>query len=333
MRSPEAEVATPIGTEPLVSILLLTWNHERYIRAAIESMLAESYRNVEIICCENGSSDGTWRELQSVVAQHPDRRFVTYQNPPGTPVNVGFNGMLRQASGDLVCFFSGDDLFCGDRLARQVAAFQADPDLKLVYGNGAFLGGRNDGTSVHDDREFADVFTRSGEDVLRFVFAHRSMMIQALLARRSLIEAIGGFDEQEIADDWILNIRMFEYLRDPREYAYQPLISFLYRQHENNAYKNFPRQSRMMLDVIDRYYRFPDRRKEMADMYYFQVNVGAMYGFRHLGLTLSYLREALKLEVRPKGLIQFLARFVLARPLRLYRRVRDARRSQRQTAM
>ena len=314
------------ATRPLVSVLLLTWNHETFIRACIQSILDESYDRIELICCENGSSDATWRVLMETVAQDPNRQVVTYRNPPGTPVNVGFNGLIERASGDLVCFFSGDDLFCNDRIARQVAAFAADPALEIVYSNGRFLGGHRDGAVVHDDTRCGDVFGKDAETVLRYVFDNRGLMIQTMMARTSLIRAIGGFDERFLADDWILNIRLFRHLQRREQYAYLPFVSFLYRQHGNNSYKNFTRQSKLMIDVIENYYDFPDRRSELARMYYFQATVGANYGFQHLGLTLDYLRTALRLEFQPRNMLMLVPRFVLARPLRLYRALRDRRR-------
>lgn len=314
---------------PLVSVLVLTWNHEAFIRPCLESILGDSFRNVELICCENGSSDGTWAELQRIAADHADRRIVLFRNPPGTPVNAGFNGMIRRATGDLVCFFSGDDLFCGDRIARQVAAFAAAPALRITYSNGLFLGGRQDGQPVHDDARCLEVFAREPDGVLRYIFENRGLMIQTFMARTDLIRAVGGFDEGALADDWILNIRLFSHLERPEQYSYLPFASFLYRQHENNSYKNFPRQSKLMVDVVEKYYHFPDRTDELARMYYFQANVGAAYGFRHLGLTLGYLRRALALRFDPKQLVLFPARFVLARPVRFYRNLRDDRRARR----
>lgn len=315
---------------PLVSVLVLTWNHEAFIRPCLESILdEESYKNIELICCENGSSDGTWAELQRIAAERPDRRIVLFQNPPKTPVNVGFNDMIRRATGELVIFFSGDDLFCGDRIARQVAAFEADRALEITYSNGRFHGGRQDGALVHDDVRCAEVFAKDGPSVLRYVFENRGLMIQTFMARLDLIRAVGSFDEDALADDWILNIRIFSRLERPEQYSYLPFCSFLYRQHEHNSYKNFPRQSQLMLDVIEKYYHLPDRRDELARMYYFQTNVGAAYGFRHLGLTLGYLRKALSLRFDPKQLAMFPARFVLARAVRFYRNLRDERRARR----
>jgi glycosyltransferase involved in cell wall biosynthesis len=314
---------------PRVSVLVLTWNHEAFIRECLESILGESYRDVELICCENGSSDGTWAELQRIASDHPSRRIVLFQNPPGTPVNVGFNALIARATGDLVCFFSGDDLFCGDRIARQVAEFAAHPELEITYSNGRFLGGRQDGELVHDDARCEAVFRGKPKNVLRYVFENRGLMIQTFMAKLDLIRAIGGFDEGSLADDWILNIRVFSRLQRPNQYSYLPFASFLYRQHEHNSYKNFPRQSKLMVDVIEKYYRFPDRTDELARMYYFQANVGAAYGFRHLGLTLGYLRQALALRFSLKQLLMFPARFVLARPVRFYRNLRDERRARR----
>ena len=74
-----------------MSVLVLTWNQSAFIGACVESILAESYRPIEIVVCDNGSPDETWTRLEEIRDKHPGEAISIFRNPPATPVTVGFN--------------------------------------------------------------------------------------------------------------------------------------------------------------------------------------------------------------------------------------------------
>jgi glycosyltransferase involved in cell wall biosynthesis len=114
---------------PLVSVIIPVYNSERYLAEAIESVLAQTYRPLEIIVVNDGSTDGS-----AEVA----KRFgspVRYYLQPNSGAGAARNQGADLARGSFLAFLDADDIWLADKLARQMAAFDADPKLDMVLGH------------------------------------------------------------------------------------------------------------------------------------------------------------------------------------------------------
>jgi len=114
---------------PLVSVIIPVYNGERYLAEAIESVLAQTYRPIEIIVVDDGSTDGS-----ADVA----KRFgspVRYDFQPNSGAGAARNRGAELARGSVLAFLDADDIWLADKLARQMAAFDADPELDMVFGH------------------------------------------------------------------------------------------------------------------------------------------------------------------------------------------------------
>ncbi|HEX6980383.1 MAG TPA: glycosyltransferase family A protein [Alphaproteobacteria bacterium] len=112
---------------PLVTVLVCNHNYERYVAAAIDSVLAQTYRPVEVLVIDDGSTDGSRRLL----AGYRDRVRIILKANGGqaSAVNLGF----RESRGEYICFLDADDLFRPDKVARVVEVFERNPDVGWVY--------------------------------------------------------------------------------------------------------------------------------------------------------------------------------------------------------
>ena len=110
---------------PLISCIVPVYNGERYLSEAIDSILAQTYRPLEIIVVDDGSTDGT----AEVVACYDERvRYVWQSNAgPWIARNLG----LSATQGEFISFLDADDLWHAEKLARQMARFEARPELDL----------------------------------------------------------------------------------------------------------------------------------------------------------------------------------------------------------
>jgi glycosyltransferase involved in cell wall biosynthesis len=104
---------------PTVSVSLITYNHERYVGAAIRSVLGQTLGDLEVIVVDDGSTDGTPAE----VARFTDPRVVSVRQENQGP-SAATNRAVAAARGRYLAFMSGDDLCHPDRLARQVAEYE-----------------------------------------------------------------------------------------------------------------------------------------------------------------------------------------------------------------
>jgi glycosyltransferase involved in cell wall biosynthesis len=116
-------------TEPLISVMIGVYNAERYLAEAIDSVLAQEYRPLELIVVDDGSDDGS----DEVARSYGDR--LTYARQENAGNGAARNHAVRLAAGDVYAFLDADDRFVPGKLERQFAALAADPSLDMVFGH------------------------------------------------------------------------------------------------------------------------------------------------------------------------------------------------------
>lgn len=109
----------------LISCIVAVFNGERYLKEALDSILAQTYRPLEIIVADDGSTDGT----KAVVASYGEK--VRYLWQPNAGPAAARNFGLSQARGEFMAFLDADDLWNADKLTRQKACFEARPELEM----------------------------------------------------------------------------------------------------------------------------------------------------------------------------------------------------------
>ncbi|WP_386065781.1 glycosyltransferase family 2 protein [Tahibacter sp. UC22_41] len=120
---------------PLVSVIIPSYNHARYIERAIDSVLAQTYAPIELIVVDDGSRDDSAALIGSLARRHGFRAVLN-------PVNRGQGHVVNQAldlcRGEFVCFLPSDDWYLPDKTRLQVARFaECDAQTGVVYGRGA----------------------------------------------------------------------------------------------------------------------------------------------------------------------------------------------------
>lgn len=197
-----------------VSCIVRAFNSERYVRDALESILAQARPPEEIVVVDDGSTDGT----PAILASYGDRLRVLSQ-PNGGAVaarNVG----LRAARGELVAYIDADDLWHPEKLARQVARFQARPELDLCFGH-------TQNFWIPELRHEAERFRdhRRAQPLPAF-------FVGAALVRRRLFEAVGEFDTGygfAYDTEWFLRV-----LDSGAAVEFVPEVLAYRRLHEDN---------------------------------------------------------------------------------------------------
>jgi glycosyltransferase involved in cell wall biosynthesis len=115
-------------TAGLVSVVIGVYNAERYIAEAIDSVLAQDHRPLELIVVDDGSTDGSG----DVVRRYPDVVYIRQENGGnGSARNTG----VAAASGEFLAFLDADDRFTPGKLSLQLRALEEDPGLDLVFGH------------------------------------------------------------------------------------------------------------------------------------------------------------------------------------------------------
>lgn len=173
----------------LISCIVPVFNGERYLREALESIFNQTYRPLEVIVADDGSTDGTARIVASYGKQ------VVYRQQANAGSAAARNLGLSAARGEFVAFLDADDLWHLEKLARQMARFEARPELDLCL------------TLVQNfwTPELQEQAPRFDEHPLAKPFP--GYISQALLARRTLFNTTGWFNtdlRHGDVKDWFL---------------------------------------------------------------------------------------------------------------------------------
>jgi len=168
--------------EPLVTAAIPVRDGEAYLAEAIESVLGQSRSCDQVIVVDNGSTDRS----AAIAAGFGSLVEVVHEPRPG--IGLARNAALRAARGDYLAFLDADDLWEPDKTALQLAAFEAGPELQLVFGHVLqFLS--------------PDLAAEQAVGLQVPTAPQPGHYIGAMLARRAAIEAIGPWPEDVRVSD------------------------------------------------------------------------------------------------------------------------------------
>ena len=118
---------TQFEGNPLVSILVTSYNYEQYLRKCIDSALNQSYSRVEIVVVDDGSTDSS----KEIIASYGKRIIPIHQNNKGTA--AAFNAAFSASHGEVICRLDSDDYFFPEKVARAVDIFQSYPQIAWFF--------------------------------------------------------------------------------------------------------------------------------------------------------------------------------------------------------
>lgn len=174
------------------------YNAAPFIEAAIDSALRQTFRDLEVIVVDDGSTDDTAAIVARIAARDPRVQFL---RQPNGGVAVARNAALRVARGKFFSLLDSDDLYAPEFLAEQLAIFAARPEVDIVTANGWYLGGPNDGQLARrspDPRPVPDLASIIGDETAVFIMS---------VVRRRVYTTIGSFDQafcgNEDYDFWL----------------------------------------------------------------------------------------------------------------------------------
>ncbi|MEW6600576.1 MAG: glycosyltransferase family 2 protein, partial [Nitrospirota bacterium] len=120
--------------DPLVSIAVITYNHEKFIAECLDSVLSQDYGNIEIVVADDGSTDGSHTILREYEKKYPGK-FILRLSAKNQGITRNTNVALYACSGKYIAWLGGDDLMLPGKLKKQVAYMERHPDCRITYHN------------------------------------------------------------------------------------------------------------------------------------------------------------------------------------------------------
>lgn len=161
------EPAQATGSAPLVSVVIPAYRAAQFIAAALDSVLAQTLKNHEIVVVNDGSPDTV--ELENALAPYRDR--IVYLRQANQGAGAARNAGIRAARGKYIAPLDADDIWAPDHLAAQLAVLEADPSIDMVYA---------------DARIFGDV-PEAGKTVMELSPSSGDVTFESLVTRRCTV--------------------------------------------------------------------------------------------------------------------------------------------------
>jgi glycosyltransferase involved in cell wall biosynthesis len=244
---------------PTISVIIPTFNAESTIEATVQSVLNQSFSDLEILVINDGSTDSTVKILETI--QDSRLRILHFDN---AGVAISRNRGIQRAQGKFFAFLDSDDLWQATKLADQFAALTDHPESMVAYSWNDYIDA--EGNFVHHGWH-----AQYQEDVYEAIF-YRCFIENGsnILVRREAVEATGFFEPKTTpAEDWDFYLRLAQHYT----FVCVPKVHVLYRISSESQSAQINRMERAGLLVLKRALeRSPQRlsplkAKALADFY------------------------------------------------------------------
>jgi glycosyltransferase involved in cell wall biosynthesis len=208
--------------EPLVSVIMPAYNTSGYIKEAAYSVLNQSYRNIELIIVDDGSTDHTLKVANHIAVK--DSRVKVFSIPPAGRPSIPRNYGIKQSSGELIAFIDSDDLWLPGKLKSQVKTFLKHKDISFVYSTSFSFGEVNIFSPEYEVLPLPVRAAHKREDLIKI---GNTIPLSSVLASAEKIGQLNGFDEDpELkVEDYDMWLRLSELA----PFYYIPRLHVLYR--------------------------------------------------------------------------------------------------------
>ena len=172
-----------------ISVIMATYNCEKTVEKAIDSILAQTYENWVMIICDDGSTDGTLEILRRYEREYPGK-FIIIRNEKNSKLPYSLNHCLQYVQTDLVARMDGDDWSTPDRFQKQVAFLKAHPEYDLV----------GTGVTVFDgDKKIASIL-KTPEPTRHTMLKDNAFSHATIMTYKRVYDALGGYSLDPTAE-------------------------------------------------------------------------------------------------------------------------------------
>jgi glycosyltransferase involved in cell wall biosynthesis len=208
---------------PKVSVCIPTYNTARYLGAAIDSVLAQSYEDFELVICDNASTDGT----QELCSAYADKRikYLRFETLVGQAAN--WNRCLDHAGCDFIVLLHADDVLLPDYVERATHMMKDHPEAGMVHCAVKYI--NTDGTEICLRQLYPEDQILPGDQIFKKLLLEGCIVNPAgVMVRREVYERVGQFTDRIVwGVDWHMWLRIA--INFPVAYIAEPLA--LYREH------------------------------------------------------------------------------------------------------
>jgi glycosyltransferase involved in cell wall biosynthesis len=234
---------------PAISVVIATFNYGRFLAGAVESALAQSFRDLEVIVVDDGSTDDTG----PVITPYLNDARIRYERTDHVGQAAAKNSGVRLARGRFIAFLDADDLWLPSKLEEQIAMFRANPALGVVYSRRSLM------DEAGRPLEFEQPALHRGR-VLDAMFRNNFVCFSSAVVDRRVFERVGLFDEAlPLAIDYAIWLRVATSFTF--DYVDEPLVR--YRTGHASLSQRSEERLRVAFDIMRRFLSVKEYRSQI----------------------------------------------------------------------
>lgn len=208
---------------PLVTIICICYNHETFVTESLNSVVNQSYKNIQIIIVDDASNDNSVKEIKNWMQNHSDVIFIENEKNLGN--TISFNKALKHAKGSFIIDLATDDVLLYETINKQINAFNKEDNVALVFGNAELIDEKGHFLSYYFE---VDKNTKTIDsnihktNYISILKGGKCMCSVSGMIKAEELKKLGGFDENLIYEDldiWLRIARNYDI-----KYVDEPLI-------------------------------------------------------------------------------------------------------------
>ena len=211
---------------PMVTVGVPLYNHEKYIVKCLESIVKQSYKNIELIVIDDGSPDNSYEVAKNYLENQTYNNNYIIKTRPNKGMCNTLNEIAKQAKGEYVSFTASDDFWMLNKIEEQVEFLEKNPNIVLVHSNSIIVDNKNNATGYIDYSSKKN----SGDLYESIIYGKGGINTPSNLYRIDVYAKIGYYDPDlrfEDTDFWLRLTKVFKvgYINTNHTY---------YRRHGEN---------------------------------------------------------------------------------------------------
>lgn len=263
-----------LTTQSTVSVIMNCFNYSKYLREAIDSVYAQTYKDWEIIFWDNASTDNS-----AEIARSYDGRLRYFRSKETVPLGKARNWAIEKAKGKYIAFLDCDDIWLPQKLEKQIPLFELNSDCGLVYTdayridkNGNIIGQFSDAINFLRGRIF-----------YKLLYDNVISAFSSVVLSKKALDKVGMFDlKYEIFEDYDIFLKIAESFEI--DYKSEPLVKF--RHHDVNTSKKIDVGVREGFEILEFWLK---RRPEIEETHKELIKLRKF--LLHSKLALFYARK------------------------------------------
>jgi len=233
--------STPLNSQPLVSVIVPCYNHEAYVAECIQSVLNQSYPNIELIVLDDGSKDNSVEVIQKLRSSHP---FI-FEAQKNKGLSATLNkAITTYATGKYIAIIASDDFWDIHKIKTQVNFMEKHPEMAMCCSNTAIVNQTSEIIGEFDAKSFRVPYNFSN-----IALGKSFVAAVTVLTKKEIYDSVGLFDETLLIEDLDMWLR----IADVYPIGFINEVTAFYRQHGSNTSSRLVAMTEARFRILDKW--------------------------------------------------------------------------------